>query len=102
MRVSIVASLNARLLRDGPVDKIIDTIKRYIEVLGRDHNLAISLANIPADTSPRHIHTAVAATRTYGRLPLARNLDEVALQVPERESFQEYLEKMSSGTGLNI
>jgi uroporphyrinogen-III decarboxylase len=101
-RASIVASLNARLLRDGPVDKIVDTIIRYMDVLGREHNLAISLANIPADTPPRHIHAAVAATHTYGRLPLARNLEEIPLKVPERESFQEYVEKMSSGKGLNI
>jgi hypothetical protein len=84
------------------VDGIVDNIKRFIDVLGSDYNLAIILANIPADTPPRHIHAAVAAAHTYGCFPLASNLDGVALEVPERESFQEYAGKMSGGTGLNI
>ena len=102
IRIAIVAYMNARLLRDGPVERIVDNIKRFIDVLGRDYNLAIILANIPADTPPEHIHAAVAAAHTYGSFPLASNLDGVALEVPERESFQEYAEKMSAGTGLNI
>jgi len=102
IRIAIVAYMNARLLRDGPVDRIVDNIKRFIDVLGRDYNLAIILANIPADTPPQHIHAAVAATHNYGCFPLASSLDEVAFEVPERESFQEYVEKMSSGASLNI
>ena len=90
MRLSIIASLNARLLRDGPVEKIVDTVKRFIDMLGRDHNLAISLANVPADTPSPHIHTAVAATHTYGHFPIAPNLDDIPFQPPQREPFEEY------------
>jgi uroporphyrinogen-III decarboxylase len=100
--LAIMAYVNARLLRDGPVDAIVDNIKRFIDVLGRDHNLAVVLANIPADAPPQHIHAAVAAAHTYGRLPLAPKLDEVNFKVPERESFHEYVQKMSLGAGLNI
>jgi len=102
IQVAIIAYINARLVRDGPVDRIVDNIRRFIDVLARDHNLAIMLANIPADTPPQHIHAAVAAAHTYGRLPLAPNLDELEFKVPERESFQEYVGRMSSGAGLNI
>ena len=101
IRASIMANLNARLLRDGPEEKIIEAVKRFIEALGRDHHLAIVLANIPADTPPRHIHAAVAATRAYGRLPVAKNLDEITVTVPERESLQDYIDTLSGGTGLS-
>jgi uroporphyrinogen-III decarboxylase len=100
IHLAVMTYINARLVRDGPEDKIVDTIKRFIDVLGRDHNLALILSNIPADTPPQHVHAAVAAAHTYGQLPLATHLDEVALKVPERESFHEYVEKMSAGTGL--
>ena len=102
IHVAVMTYINARMLRDGPVDRIVDNIKRFIDVLGRDHNLFVILANIPADTPPQHIHAAVATAHTYGHLPLAPDLDEIEFKVPERESFQEYVGKMSSGAGLNI
>ncbi|MDY7076412.1 MAG: uroporphyrinogen decarboxylase family protein [Chloroflexota bacterium] len=102
VQASLTAGINARLLRDGPVEKIVESVKRYIDVLGRDHNLSVWLANIPADAPPEHIHAAVAATHTYGQRPIAENLDEIEVQVPERESFQEYADKMSEGAGLGI
>lgn len=102
VRATILAAVNARLLRDGPIAKIVDNIKRYIDVLGRDHDLLLSLANIPADTPSEHVHAAVAAARAYGRLPIAENLDEVDFHLPKRESFQDYLKVMSNGAGLSI
>ena len=89
--VSVTAGINARLLRDGPVDKIVDTIKRYIDTFARDHNLTIFLMNVPYDTPSDHIHAAVAATHTYGKLPIADNLDDIKLVIPKRESFDEWL-----------
>jgi hypothetical protein len=100
IRASIMANLNARLLRDGPPERIIAAVKRFIKVLGTFHNLAIVLANIPADTPPRHIHAAVAATRACSRLAPGADPDEVGVTVPERESFQEYIDTMSGGRGL--
>jgi uroporphyrinogen-III decarboxylase len=102
IRAIVMAQINARLLRDGPIDTIISIVKRFIDRLGRDHNLTIIMSNVPADTPPRHIHAAVAAVHTYGRLPLAENLDRVEFRVPERESFQEYIHKMSEGRGLGF
>ena len=88
--VSITAGINARLLRDGPVEKIIDNIKRFIDAFGRDHSLSILLANVPADTPSEHIHAAVAAVHTYGKFPIADNLDDVKLNIPKKKSFKEW------------
>ena len=93
IKVTIMGSINARLLRDGPIEKIVNTIKRYIDTFALDHNLSIFLVNIPADTPPDHIHAAVAATHTYGRLPIADNLDEIKFELPHRESFKEWKQK---------
>jgi hypothetical protein len=77
---------------------IVENIKRFIDVLGRDHNVVILMANVPADTPSRHIHAAVAAVHTYGQPPLAEDLDTIAFQIPERESFHEYVKTMSGGS----
>jgi len=50
------------------------------------------------DTPPEHIHAAVAACHTYGRLPLPENLDEIPFEMPQRESFSEFVH--SRGTSI--
>lgn len=94
--ISLIMGFNARLLRDGPVDKIVDTIKRYIDTFARDHNLSIFLSNISADTPSDHIHAAVAATHTYGRLPIADNLDDIEFKMPKNPSFEEWRKEVMS------
>ncbi|MFX0059526.1 MAG: uroporphyrinogen decarboxylase family protein [Candidatus Hodarchaeota archaeon] len=89
-KVIVSGGINARLLRDGPVEKIVGTIKRYIDTFARDYNLTIFLNNVPADTPPEHIHAAIAATHTYGRLPIADNLDEIAFELPHKKPFNEW------------
>src|SRR5690606_30588181 len=89
--VPVTLGVNARLLRDGPVSAITDCVKRFIKVLGPITHTDLFLANIPADTDPAHIHAAVSAGHTYGALPLAEDLDAVALEVPQRETFDEFM-----------
>ena len=88
--VTVTAGINARLLRDGPVDKIIDTVKRYIDAFARDHNLSIFLMNVPYDTPSEHIHAAVAATHTYGKFPIVDNLNDIKIEIPKKVSFEEW------------
>jgi uroporphyrinogen-III decarboxylase len=100
VRATVFASINARLMRDGPAEAIVDNIKRFISAFGRDHNLILFLVNIPADTPPDHVHAAIAAGHAYGKLPLAENLDDVEFELPHRESFAEYIDQMTGGQGL--
>ena len=102
IRASVTAGVNARLLRDGPIDGVISYVRRVIDALGRDHNLTFWLSNIPADTPPEHVHAAVAAVHTYGRRPIPPTLDDNVVRVPARESFQQYVRRVSKGSGLGI
>lgn len=89
--VTVVAGVDATLLEQGPVESIVERIKLYIDKLGRDGRCMIHLNQIPAETPPEHIHAAVAACHTYGRLPIVGNLDEVPFEMPHRESFAEFI-----------
>lgn len=88
--VAITAGVNARLLRNGPVEAIVDNVKRFIDTFARDHNLTLFLANIPADAPSEHIHAAVQAAHVYGRKPIADNLDDIKFELRERETFAEW------------
>ncbi|MBW2178563.1 MAG: hypothetical protein JRH03_16775 [Deltaproteobacteria bacterium] len=89
--VAVTAGVDAVLLKEGPVEAIVERIKLYIDKMGRDGRCMIHLNQIPVGTAPDHIHAAVAACHTYGRLPIADNLDDVAFEVPQRESFADFL-----------
>lgn len=88
----VTAGVDAKLLGDGPIEAIVERIKHYIDALAREGRCAIYLNQIPAETPPEHIHAAVAACHTYGRFPIPENLDDIAFEIPERETFLEFLE----------
>ena len=94
--VTVAAGVDATLLKNGPVEAIIERIKLYIDKLGRDGRCMIHLNQIPVDTPPEHIHAAVAACHAYGRLPIPDKLDEVPFEVPQRESFAEFMRSKGS------
>jgi len=96
IKLSVRASINARLLRDGPQESIVEMVKRYIRTFGHDHELSMYMANIPADTPSDHVHAVVAAVHTYGRYPIAEDLDEVEFSLPRQKSFAEW-RRMKSG-----
>jgi uroporphyrinogen-III decarboxylase len=102
VRASVTAAVNARLLRDGPPERIAECVKNFIQAFAYDHNLTLFLANIPADAPSENVHAAVAAAHCYGRLPLAPDLDQVQFDLPKREPFQEYVAKLSNGLGLRF
>jgi len=83
----VSAGVDATLLKNGPVEAIVERIKLYIDKMARDGRCMIHLNQIPADTPPDHIHAAVAACHAYGRFPIPENLESISFKIPKRESF---------------
>ncbi|MBT4091333.1 MAG: hypothetical protein HN580_02240 [Deltaproteobacteria bacterium] len=90
---NITAGVDAALLKQGPVEAIVDRIKLYIDTMARDERCLIHLNQIPAETPPEHVHAAVAACKAYGQFPIPKNLDGIHLEIPEREHFLEFMQK---------
>ena len=90
---SVTAGVDAKLLRDGPIEAIVERLKLYIDKMARDGRCMIHLNHIPSDTPPEHIHAAVAACHTYGRLPIPENLDDIQIELPKRRSFPEFVKE---------
>ena len=89
----VSAGVDATLLKNGPVEAIVERIKLYIDKMARDGRCMIHLNQIPVDTPSDHIHAAVAACHTYGRIPIAENLDDIDFKIPKRESFSEFVQQ---------
>lgn len=91
--VYLTAGMDATVLKEGPIEAIVERIRKYIDEMARDGRCAVYLNQIPADTPPEHIHAAVAACHAYGRFPIPESLDEVKFELPEREHFTEFLRR---------
>jgi uroporphyrinogen-III decarboxylase len=91
--VSVAAGVDATLLKNGPVEAIIERIKLYIDTMARDGRCMIHLNQIAAETPPEHVHAAVAACHTYGRQPIPDDLNDVYFEIPENDSFSEFVRK---------
>ena len=89
----VTAGVDSTLLKAGPVSAIVKRIRDYIDTLAREGRCMIHLNQIPAETPPAHIHAAVAACHTYGRLPIPEDLDEISIEMPEMEHFEEFMRR---------
>lgn len=90
-KLPIIAAINARFVRDSSPQAIVNLVKRYIDVMAREGHFLLFFANIPADTPSENIHAAIAAARTYGKYPIAENLDAIPFEFPRRESYDAWL-----------
>ena len=90
-KLPIFASLNGRFVRDSKPERIVDEVREWIDIMGRDGRLLFFIGNVPADTPPVNVHTAIHAVRTLGRYPIAANLAKVKVDVPRFEPFDQWL-----------
>ena len=90
-KLPIFASLNGRFVRDSTPERIVDEVREWIDIMGRDGRLLFFIGNVPADTPPINVHTAIHAVRTLGRYPIAADLAQVRVDVPKFEPFDQWL-----------
>jgi uroporphyrinogen-III decarboxylase len=87
----IMASFNARFMRDSTPAQITDKVREWVDIMGRDGKLMFFIANAPADTPPVNIHAILHATRVLGRYPIAADLKSVPVDPPAFKPFDEWL-----------
>lgn len=87
----IYGSLNGRFVRDSTPQQIAAKVREWVDIMGREGKIAIAVANIPADTPPVNVFTAVTAVHTYGREPIPADLSKVPFEIPKFQPFDEWL-----------
>jgi uroporphyrinogen-III decarboxylase len=90
-KIPIMASLNGRFMRDSKPEQIVNKIREWLGVIGRDGRLLMFIANVPADTPPVNIHAAVHAVHTLGRYPIAADLSSVKIEMPKYQPFEDWI-----------
>ena len=90
-KLPIFASLNGRFIRDSQPEEIVDKIREWIDIMGRDGGLLFFIGNVPADSPPLNIHTAVKAVHQLGVYPTAKDLSSIPVQKAQFQSFDAWL-----------
>ncbi len=90
-KIPITAALNGRFMRDSTPYQIVSKLREWIDVMGRDGRLMIGIGNVPADTPPVNVHTAVKACRTLGKYPIAADLSKIKIEPVQCQPFDEWL-----------
>jgi uroporphyrinogen-III decarboxylase len=90
-QVPIMASLNGRFIRDSSPAEIVAKIREWIDLMGRDGRMLVFIGNVPADTPPINIHTAVKAVHLLGKYPIASDLSSIQIDPPQPLPFDEWL-----------
>lgn len=84
---SLMLGLDTVLLQDGPVERIVERCRRYVEAGSKAKRLVMFLNDVSVNTLPEHVHTAVAAIRHYAAQPAT------TFRPPPVESFAAFMAK---------
>ena len=98
----VMAGCSASYMRDSTPREIADYVKRMIDNLGRNGRISFFGIQIPADTPPVNVHTFVQAVKTYGKYPIAKNLDDVEFEIPEFIPYEDwYRQEVAEGRAID-
>ena len=90
-KIPIYASLNGRFVRDSKPQQIVDKIREWINIMGRDGGLLFFIGNVPADAPPVNVHTALQAVHKLGHYPIAKDLSAVTVEPVKFTPFDDWL-----------
>ena len=91
LKLPMIMGINGRFIRDSSPDQIVALIRRWIDILARDGGLMLMIGNVPSDTPPVNIHTAVKALKELGKYPIAQDLDAIEISPATFTPFEEWI-----------
>ena len=96
-KMSLMLGLDTLLLQDGPLSKIVEQCRRYVLAGAKAERLVMFFNDVSIHTPPQNVHTAIAAIRHFGKLPIEDRPLE-SFRHPEVESFESFMKKYREGT----
>lgn len=94
--VEVAIRVYPRLLRNGPIEKIIHYIKNMLDIFCPGFQVSVYLTDVCVDTPPEHIYAAVQSTHYYGKLPYKFIDDDASFQPKKRESYSDFIDSMKN------
>ena len=91
-KMSLTLGLDTLLLQNGPLSRIVEQCRRYVLAGAKAERLVMFFNDVSVHTSPENVHTAIAAIRHFGRLPIEDRPLE-SFQAPEAESFESFMDR---------
>jgi uroporphyrinogen-III decarboxylase len=89
-KMSLMLGLGTLLLQDGPLPRIAEQCRRYVLAGAKAERLVMFLNDVSIHTPPQNVHTAIAAVRHFGKLPIEERPPD-SFRDPEAESFESFM-----------
>ncbi len=90
-KLKIALCLNSRFVRDSKPDVIVEKVRQWIDICGREGVMQLCSANVPADTPSVNMFALVNAVHTLGKDPMPADLSKVKVETPKFKPFDEWL-----------
>jgi uroporphyrinogen-III decarboxylase len=91
-KMSLMLGLDTLLLQNGPLSRIVEQCRRYVLAGAKAERLVMFFNDVSVHTAPENVHTAIAAIRHFGRLPVEDRPLE-SFRPPEAESFESFMDR---------
>ena len=92
-RVCLMLNLRPDLLEEGPPQSIADTVRRVVRQAAGKGRFVFLINLVPVGTPVEHVHTAVAASRQFGRYPIVEDPEGSPFRPPAFDPFDEWLRR---------
>ncbi len=88
--VSLMLGLDTVLLQHGPVEKIVERCRKYVQAGVKAARLVIFFNDVSVHTPPENVHAAIAAVRHFGKMPI-EDRPQSSFRMPEIETFEAFM-----------
>ncbi len=88
--MGLMFGLDTLLLQDGPPSKIVERCRQYLLAGAQAERLTMFFNDVSVRTVPENVHTAIAAVRHFGKLPIEDRPPE-SFRPPKTESFASFM-----------
>jgi uroporphyrinogen-III decarboxylase len=89
-KMSLMLGLDTLLLQNGPLSRIVEQCRRYVLAGAKAERLVMFFNDVSVHTAPENLHTAIAAVRHFGKLPVEDRPLE-SFRPPKAESFESFM-----------
>jgi uroporphyrinogen-III decarboxylase len=90
-KLKIAVCLNSRFVRDSKPEVIVEKVRQWVDICGREGVMQLCSANVPADTPSINMFSLVNAVHTLGKDPMPADLSKVKVETPKFKPFDVWL-----------
>jgi hypothetical protein len=92
-KVCLALNFRPDLIERGPAGAIVENVRKLVREGAGKGRFMLIINLVPVETPVEHVHALMAAIRTLGRYPIARDLESMKIPEPIFIPFEDWVKK---------